>query len=61
MFKTALFGAFEASHEQQLPMVDVKKVVFEKTSLSEGQLMKCIEKMTELNKVMLSSDVLYLI
>ena len=60
-FKTALFGAFEASHAQQLPMEDVKKVVFEKTSLSEGQLMKCIEKMTELNKVMLSSDVLYLI
>jgi len=60
-FKTALFGAFEASHAQQLPMEDVKKAVFEKTSLNEGQLMKCIEKMTELNKVMLSSDVLYLI
>merc|ERR1712051_689660 len=49
-FKTALFGAFEASHAQQLPMEEVKKAVFEKTSLSEGQLMKCIEKMTELNK-----------
>merc|ERR1711894_859814 len=60
-FKTALFGAFEASHAQQLPMEDVKKAVFEKTSLNEGQLMKCIDKMTELNKVMLSSDVLYLI
>jgi len=60
-FKTVLFGAFEASHAQQLPMEDVKKAVFDKTSLNEGQLMKCIEKMTELNKVMLSSDVLYLI
>ena len=60
-FKSVLFGAFEASHAQQLPMEDVKKAVFDKTSLNEGQLMKCIEKMTELNKVMLSSDVLYLI
>jgi len=60
-FKTALFAAFEASHAQQLALEDVKKAIFEKTSLSEGQLMKCIEKMTELNKVMLSSDVLYLI
>lgn len=60
-FKTAVFAAFEASHQQQLPMEDVKKAIFEKTSLSEGQLMKCIEKMTELNKLMLSSDVLYLI
>merc|ERR1711874_202664 len=60
-FKTAVFAAFEASHQQQLPMEDVKKAIFEKTSLSEGQLMTCIEKMTELNKLMLSSDVLYLI
>merc|ERR1712223_2116835 len=42
-FKTAVFAAFEASHQQQLPMADVKKAIFEKTSLSEGQLMKCIE------------------
>merc|ERR1712161_161973 len=60
-FKTALFAAFEVNHQQQLPMEDVKKAIFEKTSLSEGQLMTCIEKMTDLNKVMLASDVLYLI
>ena len=60
-FKTALFAAFEVNHLQQLPMEDVKKAIFEKTSLSEGQLITCIEKMTDLNKVMLASDVLYLI
>merc|ERR1719225_2427982 len=60
-FKTALFAAFEASHQQQLPMEDVKKAIIGKTDITEGQLMTCIEKMTELNKVMLASDVLYLI
>merc|ERR1711997_250737 len=60
-FKTALFAAFEASHQQQLPMKDVKKAIIGKTDITEGQLMTCIEKMTELNKVMLASDVLYLI
>merc|ERR1712029_743186 len=28
-FKTALFAAFEASHQQQLPMADVKKAIFD--------------------------------
>lgn len=60
-FKSALFSAFEESHQQQLPMDDVKKVVFAKTSLTEGQLDTCIEKMSELNKVMKSGDILYLI
>jgi hypothetical protein len=60
-FKTALFAAFEVNHLQQLPMEDVRKAIFEKTSLSEGQLITCIEKMTDLNKVMMASDVLYLI
>ena len=59
--KTALFTAFEDSHQQQLPMEEVKKVVFGKTSLTEAQLETCIEKMTEMNKVMKASDILYLI
>ena len=60
-FKKALFTAFEESHQQQLPMEEVKKAIFDKTKLNEGQLQTCIDKMTEENKVMLASDVLYLI
>merc|ERR1712029_913312 len=60
-FKKALFFAFEDSHQQQLPMEEVKKVVFDQTSLTEAQLETCIEKMTEMNKVMKASDILYLI
>jgi len=60
-FKKALFAAFDSSHQQQLPMDEVKKAVKSKTDLNEAQMMTCIEKMTELNKVMLASDVLYLI
>lgn len=60
-FKTALFGAFEASHQQQLPLDEVKKAVSSTTDLTEAQLMTCIGKMEAQNKVMLSHDVLYLI
>merc|ERR1712183_343630 len=61
IFKTELFAAFEVSHQQQLPLDEVKKAITSKTELSEAQMMTCIDKMTELNKVMLASDVLYLI
>ena len=60
-FKMALFTAFEQSHQQQLPMDEVKKAIFDKTSLNEGQLQACITRMTDENRVMLASDVLYLI
>ena len=49
------------TNQEQLPMEEVKKAIFDKTKLNEGQLQTCIDKMTEENKVMLASDVLYLI
>lgn len=60
-FKKALFAAFESSHQQQLPLDDVKKAVLDKADIDEAQLMKCIDKMSEDNKVMMASDILYLI
>ncbi len=60
-FKDALFAAFEASHQQQLPLDEVKKAVAGQTELSEAKTMACIKKMEDLNKVMLTADVLYLI
>jgi DNA replication licensing factor MCM3 len=60
-FRKALFSAFEAEHAQQLPLDDVKKAIFKSTDLSEAQLMACIDKMADANKVMLSKDILYLI
>lgn len=58
-FQKALFGAFEKSHQQQLHMDEVKKSIGDK--FDEGQMLACIEQMTADNKVMLSSNVLYLI
>ena len=66
-FKTALFGLFEAvyragnAYKNDLPMKEVKKAIFAQTSLSEGQFMKCIQKMIDLNKAMVSCGVFYLI
>ena len=63
-FKTALFALSKAdrqNRQQQLPMKDVKIAIFEQTSLTEGQLITCIEKASDLNLVMLAKDVLYFI
>lgn len=57
-FKTALFAVFETSRAQQLQMELVKEKL---SGFTAGQIMACIEKMSEENKVMLSSNILYLI
>ena len=63
-FKTALFALFKAdrqNRQQRLPMKDVKIAIFEQTSLTEGQMITCIEKASDLNLVMVAKDVLYFI
>ena len=59
-FKKTLFALFK-SNGQQIPMEDVKIVIFEKTRLSKGQLVTCIKKGSDLNLFMLDSDILYII
>merc|ERR1719376_535490 len=60
-FKRELFTIFESTRQQVLPMDDVRKRIVEEKGFSNAELMVCIEKMTEDNKVMLSSNELYLI
>merc|ERR1719376_1123371 len=60
-FKKELFTIFESTRQQVLPMDDVRKRIVEEKGFSNAELMVCIEKMTEDNKVMLSSNELYLI
>ena len=60
-FKTALFGIFESTRQQNLHMEDVRKHIVAEQKFSEGEMMAAIEKMSDDNKVMLSADVLYLI
>ena len=60
-FKTALFGIFESTRQQNLHMNDVRKHIVTEKKFSEGEMMAAIEKMSDDNKVMLSADVLYLI
>jgi len=60
-FKTALFGIFESTRQQNLHMDDVRKHIVTGQKFSEGEMMAAIEKMSDDNKVMLSADVLYLI
>jgi len=60
-FKTALFGIFESTRQQNLHMEDVRKHIVTEQKFSEGEMMAAIEKMSDDNKVMLSADVLYLI
>merc|ERR1719225_1492503 len=60
-FKKELFALFEAKHQQQLPMEDVKAAILGKKEFNEAQMMACISKMTDDNKIMLASDVLYMI
>lgn len=60
-FQAALFAIFEEKHVQQIPIDDVRKHVSAKTKFDEGQIMACIEAMSNENKIMLASDILYLI
>jgi len=60
-FKKELFALFEAKHQQQLPMEDVKAAILGQNQFNEAQMMACITKMTDDNKIMLASDVLYMI
>ena len=60
-FKTALFGIFESTRQQNLPMEDVRKHIVGEKKFSEGEMMAAIEKMSDDNKVMLAAEVLYLI
>lgn len=60
-FKSALFGIFESTRQQNLHMDDVRKHIVTEKKFSEGEMMAAIDKMSDDNKVMLSADVLYLI
>jgi len=60
-FKSALFGIFESTRQQNLHMDDVRKHIVTENNFSEGEMMAAIDKMSDDNKVMLSADVLYLI
>merc|ERR1711992_136448 len=45
-FKTALFGIFESTRQQNLPMDDVRAHIVGVKKFSEGEMMAAIEKMT---------------
>ncbi len=60
-FQSALFSIFEELHAQQVPMADVRQKILSKTKLTEAEMMACVEQMTNDNKIMLASDILYLI
>jgi len=60
-FKKELFAIFESTRQQVLPMDDVRKKIVDDKGFSNAELMVCIDKMTEENKVMLASNELYLI
>ena len=60
-FKKFLSHLFEKDRAQQLPIDTVKTKMAEEVGMSEEQVLAAIEEMTEQNKVMLSSGILYLI
>ena len=60
-FKNSLFHLFERDRAQQLPIDIVKTTMVQEAGMSEEQVLAAIEAMTEQNKVMLSSEILYLI
>ena len=60
-FQSVLCTVFEELHVQQVPMDVVREKTLPKTQLNEAQMMACIEQMSNENKVMLASDILYLI
>ena len=60
-FKNVLSQLFERDRAQQLPINAVKTTMAREAGMSEEQVFAAIEEMTEQNKVMLSSEILYLI
>ena len=52
-FKTALLKFFKAKRQENLPIEKVKKAIIEMTSLTEEQLLTCIEKGIDLNLITL--------
>ena len=60
-FKKSLSHLFEKDRAQQLPIDSVKTKISEEVGMSGEQVLAAIEEMTEQNKVMLSSGILYLI
>jgi hypothetical protein len=60
-FQSSLFAIFEEKHVQQIPIDEVRKHVTAKTKLNDAEIMSCIEQMSSDNKIMLASDILYLI
>ena len=60
-FQSVLCTVFEECHVQQVPMDVVREKTLPKTQLNEAQMMACIEQMSNENKVMLASNILYLI
>ena len=59
-FQSVLCTVFEELHVQQVPMDVVREKTLPKTQLNEAQMMACIEQMSNENKVMLASNILYL-
>jgi hypothetical protein len=60
-FQSALFAIFEEKHVQQIPIDEVRTSVTAKTKFGDAEIMACIEQMSNDNKIMLASDILYLI
>ena len=61
-FMTELFAVFEKDRSQVLSMDKVRsEIVGGAKGFSAAELLVCIEKMTEMNKVMMASNELYLI
>ena len=60
-FQSALFAIFEEKHVQQIPIDEVRASVTAKTKFGDAEIMACIEQMSNDNKIMLASDILYLI
>merc|ERR1712029_1335163 len=61
-FMTELFAVFEKDRSQVLSMDLVRKeIIGGKGGFTAAELAACIEKMTEMNKVMMASNELYLI
>ena len=61
-FMTELFAVFEKDRSQVLSMDKVRSEIVGGTKgFTAAELLVCIEKMTEMNKVMMASNELYLI
>ncbi|CAB4063702.1 MCM3 [Lepeophtheirus salmonis] len=60
-FKKELMNVFSAKHAQSLDLKELKSQISEKTGMTSGEIMACIDKMSDENKIMLSNDTVYLI